>query len=180
MILIGNDLLYPDTMLPVIVLLVVAFLFAHGPFFITGRRAMSKFSGFEEYRTDPDYEAGQGIDLKFPGGVIITIHRAGGANKKYNRTRDRVFKPYRRKLQNGTMGLDEMDDLMKDIYAESVIIGWEGVKGEDGAIVPFSKQSARDLLDELPAVWEEIQEAADRLGNFQAVRRAEDAETLGN
>ena len=162
------------TMLPVIGLVISSYI-QHGLNWRTGMN----FDGFDDYRTDIDLEAGQGIDLRLDADRVITIHRAGGANRKFAKVFSRVVKPYRRKLQNGTIDQDVSDKLMREVYAESVIIGWSGITS-DGAEVPFNKTNCMAFLEAFPEVFDAIQEEAQRVANFIGQQKEEDAETLGN
>ena len=162
------------TMLPVIGLAISSYI-QHG---LNGRTGM-KFDGFDDYRTDQDLEAGQGIDLKLDADRVITIHRAGGANRKYQRVTRRVIRPHQRKLQNGNLDPEISDKLMREIYAESVIVGWSGITS-DGQDVPFNKTNCVAFLESFPEVFDAIQDEAQRIANFIVEQKEGDAETLGN
>ena len=138
-----------------------------------------EFDGFEDFVQDKNLENGEGIDIRFPNGAVIIIHRAGGANKKYARLVRQKMKPYKWQLDRGTMDEEVAERLMREIYAESVIIGWRGVKagGED---VMFTEKNCVDFLEAFPTIFEKIQEVASDAANFKLERMQEDAETLGN
>lgn len=138
-----------------------------------------QFDGLELFERNENLESQKGIDLLFPGDIRIKILRAGGSNKKYDMVLGRLIKPYTRQMKTNTMDKKVSEDLMKELYAESVIIGWSGVKSK-GEDVEFNKENVIKLLDSLPEVFDEIREQADNLANFRLEEMKEEAENLGN
>lgn len=138
-----------------------------------------QFDGLELFERNENLESQKGIDLLFPGDIRIKILRAGGSNKKYDTVLGRLIKPYTRQMKTNTMDKKVSEDLMKELYAESVIIGWSGVKSK-GEDVEFNKENVIKLLDSLPEVFDEIREQADNLANFRLEEMKEEAENLGN
>lgn len=126
-----------------------------------------KMSFYNTFKTDADLEAGAGVDLDYGEAGTITIHRAGGDNKKFSKVLAAKMKPYRRQLQNGTMDDEVAERLMAEVYAEAVIIGWEGVKDEKGKTLPYSKENVVKLLTDLPELFKDIQDQASTIANFR-------------
>jgi len=124
-------------------------------------------SFYETFSTNENLEAGEGVDLDYGKSGVITIHRAGGENKKFARVLNAKMKPYRRQLQNGTMDDAVAEKLMAETYAEAVIIGWKGVKGRDGKDMPFTKENVVKLLTDLPELFKDIQDQANTVANFR-------------
>ena len=141
---------------------------------------MIEFGGFNEYDTDALIEAEKGIDLKFDSGEVITVLRAGGANKNYTRTLQRLMRPHQRKIENKTMSIDESDALMAKVYAQSVLIGWDGVVDAKGKAVEFTQGNAEALLMQKRDLFREIQSYANSLEAFRKDQLEEVAEDLGN
>ncbi len=54
------------------------------------------------------------------------------------------------------------------------LVGWEGVTDDDGAPLPFSKETAAALLLECPDVWISLRSAAQTIDSFR-----KDVEKLG-
>lgn len=124
-------------------------------------------SFYETFGTNENLEAGQGVDLDYGKDGTITIHRAGGENKKFARVLNAKMKPYRRQLQNGTMDDAVAEKLMAETYAEAVIIGWKDVKGKDGKKLEFTKENVIQLLTDLPELFKDIQDQANTIANFR-------------
>jgi hypothetical protein len=123
---------------------------------------------YKKFATDENAEAGEGIVLDYGDGVKIRIHRAGGGNKAFARILEAKTKPYRRQIDNGTIDQDVMRRLMAEIYAKSVIIGWEGVTDEDDHPLAFTEENVVKVLLDLPDLFRDIQEAASNAALFRA------------
>lgn len=131
-------------------------------------------SFYETFGTDKNLESGEGVNLDYGNDGIITIHRAGGSNTKYQRVAAQKLKPFQRKIQNGTIDAEAIRNVMAEIYAEAVIIGWKGVKYADGKDIKFTKENCIKLLTDLPDLFNDIQEQADKISLF----RKEEAEEI--
>lgn len=124
---------------------------------------------YRKFRTDANLEAQEGVELNYGDGMKIKIHRAGGENKNY-------AKSLRAKLANNRRALDEtMDEAtarknLAEIYAESIIIGWEGISDEDGKPLEFTRANCIKVLCDLPELFRDIQDASNNAALF---RRAE-------
>ncbi|MCQ8781722.1 hypothetical protein [Mangrovibrevibacter kandeliae] len=123
---------------------------------------------YEQFSTDQDAESGRGISLRYGEGINITIHRAGGANRKFLRRYEAKTKPYTRQIQNGTMDEEVSRQLMAELYAETVIVGWEGVTDREGNPLQFNVENATKLLLDLPELFRDIQGAAQDRSLFLA------------
>lgn len=124
-------------------------------------------SFYKVYTTDPELEAKKGIDLDYGDCGVITIHRAGGANKKFATVLNSKMAPYRRQLQNGTIDEAVASKVLAEVYAEAVIVGWKGVKGKDGKNLAFNSKNVLELLTDLPELFKDIQEQANSIANFR-------------
>lgn len=125
-------------------------------------------SFYDVYTTDTEAETGEGITLDYGDMGKITIHRAGGSNRKFINYVTAKMKPYNRQVQAGTMDPKLGVQLSADIYAKTVIIGWEGVRGRDGEVLPFTYDNVVKLLIDLPELFNDIQAAAQDAANFRA------------
>lgn len=137
------------------------------------------FSGLETYETDGQRESAEGIWLKFPGGRRIRILRAGGANKNFARTFSRVIKPYRRAMERGTLDPEKSDELMIQVYLESVVLDWEGFTDANGNDIPYSRTAARELFTALPELFNEVVTFASDAAMFQEQQADEAADVVG-
>jgi hypothetical protein len=99
--------------------------------------------------------------------INIRVARAGGANRKFEKVADIKLKPYRRQIQQGLISNAAVEKLLVEIYAESVVIGWENVEDADGNPMAFSVENCVKLLTDLPDLFKDIQDQAQRGAIFR-------------
>jgi hypothetical protein len=105
----------------------------------------------------------------------IKIARAGGSNAKYMRVLERRYKPVRRQSQLGILDPKVSEEILAQVYAEAVLLGWENVTDPEGKPLPFNVENAVKLLTDLPELFSEIQIQANRMSLFRADLREADA-----
>lgn len=135
-------------------------------------------SFYETFQTDETLECGQGLELDYGACGSITIHRAGGTNRKFLRIMAAKFKPYERQMQSDTLDEAVSRRLLAETYAESVIIGWRGVKDAAGHELAFTQENAIKLLTDLPELFADIREQATKVANFRREQAEETAKNL--
>jgi len=121
---------------------------------------------YSVFRTDKALEK-EGIVLDY-GDFKIKVARAGGANAAFQKALAAKVRPYKRQLDAGTIPDDVAEKLFLDVYAESVVLGWEGVTDENGKPLPFSKENAVKLFSDLPDLFRDVQSQAASISNFRA------------
>ncbi len=137
---------------------------------------MSKSSFYEMFATDSALEK-NGIALDYGEAGTIVIARAGGSNTKFQTRFQALMRPYRMQMQNGTMDDDVANRLMAEAFAETVVLGWSGVKGSDGEELEFTQDNVKKLLTDLPELFADIRTQATSFTNFVVESREEDAKS---
>lgn len=120
---------------------------------------------YDMYETDPNLER-DGVWYQFSPKIKFLLARAGGANVKFSKVTEAKFMPHRRQLENKTIDTDLMQDLMKEIFAETVILDWVGVTDKAGKKIPCNKQNILKLFKDLPDLYKEIEDEATRLAHY--------------
>ncbi|HOK44370.1 MAG TPA: hypothetical protein PLK67_00460 [Bryobacteraceae bacterium] len=121
---------------------------------------------YSVFQTDKTLEK-EGIILDY-GDFKIKIARAGGANVAFQKALASKIRPYKRQIDAGTIPDDVAEKLLLDVYAESVVLGWEGVTDEKGKPLPFSKENVVKLFSDLPDLFRDVQNQAAAISNFRA------------
>ncbi len=128
------------------------------------------------YGTDQNLESGEGVQLDFDGD-IITIHRAGGSNEKFNTVFSQKMKPYQRRYENGTLDEETSRRILMEAFAEAVVVDWdiskETATDESGNKLKCTKDNIMWLFTEFPDLFSAVQEDAFKVSTF----RAENKET---
>ena len=123
-------------------------------------------SVFAQYGSDESLET---------SGTWFTINemrfklaRAGGSNIEFLKLVRKRTAPYKRALAAGSIEEKFAREIIAGCFAETVLLDWEGVYGDDEQAIPFSKETAKDLLAKLPNLFNELRDFADNWENFKA------------
>lgn len=126
---------------------------------------MSK-SIYEKFATDKKAEQ-EGITLDYGDGMEIRIARAGGSNTKFESLIQSKLRKYERLRQNDLLEIAVLRPIMREIYAEAIVLGWSGVTDRDGNNLPFNKENAIQLFTDLPDLFEDIVVQSQRAALFR-------------
>ncbi len=107
------------------------------------------------------------------------IARAGGANKKFKNLFERKIRPYRAAINMGTLDDAVAERIMRESFAEAVVIDWELVN-EDGDPFPFSAEKCCEIFEENPDLFTDLQQQAQMVANFVKETRELDAKGSGS
>ena len=142
---------------------------------------MSMYSAF---KTDGRLEQ-EGRWLEYDYGdskFRVLLARAGGSNRRYEKTMEVIAREHRAKLKTGMMSNDQSTTILRDVFAKSIVLGWEtwvdgkfvpGIEGPDGKLLPFSRDNVVETFTNLPDLFDDLREQA---ANFQLFR-ADELET---
>jgi hypothetical protein len=125
-----------------------------------------KSSPYSLFETNKDAESGSGITLQYPG-FSITIHRAGGSNKKFAQVLSNKMKPYRQQFERGMLDDETSARILLESYAEAVVVGWKDVKDRNGKNLPFTKENVVKLFADLPDLFTDIKTQAENAALFR-------------
>lgn len=125
------------------------------------------FDGFKRFKMDDNLEAGEGVRVEYEEGKVITMRRAGGSNTAYNQALAERSKPYLAAIRNGTLSASVDAELIAQVYADTVIMGWDGITS-DGKSVPFTKENVVALLLAMPDLFAAIKRDATAAVQFEA------------
>lgn len=127
---------------------------------------------YKTFKTDKGVEV-SGVILDYgknKAGLPVTIRiaRAGGANTRYAKLVEAKTKPYRRQIQNDTLDPGVAEGLLREVYAEAVVLGWENVEDENGKPLPFNKENCIKVLNDLPDLYADIRDQAGKIAIFRS------------
>jgi hypothetical protein len=118
------------------------------------------------------------------GTYAYTLARSGGANKKFKKLFERLARPHRRQLDNGTLDNAVAERLMREVFAKTVVLKWEtlrdgewveGIELEDGSIVPATPETLIKVFEELEDLFTQLSEDAKNIAYFRQAGMEEDA-----
>lgn len=118
------------------------------------------------FKTNKQWESDQGVNIDY-GKEKFRILRAGRSNRRYSDILNKRLRPYQRQLADGTLDPAIGEKIMIEVYADTIIIGWEGVCDEHGNYLEFNRDNVIRILTDLPDLFADIQEQAGRLSTFR-------------
>lgn len=132
--------------------------------------------------TNTDLEA-KGVWSEY-GNFRVRIGRAGGGNKQFMQCMERLAKPIRRALQADMISDERSRQLLRDAYAESVILDWQirddetkdewkpGMWSlEDDTVIPFTVDNVKAFIDDdrMHDYWADFRNLANSNALFRKV-----------
>lgn len=138
---------------------------------------------FDMFQTDRSKEA-EGIVLNYSDVFWIKITRAGGSNEHYKRILTEKLKPFRRAIQTETIDEAASARLLREAVAEGIVMDWGtgiypagagSIPGRDGTPIPFNVQNAVQLFTDLPDLFNDVYEQANKVSLFRATETEADA-----
>ncbi len=128
---------------------------------------------FKQFKTNSDKET-NGVEIEFPeaqnedGTIpIFILSRMGRSNKRYSKALEASTRPYRRQVELGTLKNEIAEGLFVNVFCDTVLKGWKNVQDENGVEIPYSKEAAVKLMNDLPDVYDRLQEEAKLAANFR-------------
>ena len=128
---------------------------------------------YEMYETDDDNEIG-GIILNYGEGIRIKVARAGGANSNFAKAFEKATRPYRKRMDTGTLDESLANDLLIQVFAETVVKGWEGITDREGNKLNFSVDNCVKVFKDLPDLFSDVKESSMSVSNFRFEEIEED------
>lgn len=116
-------------------------------------------------RNESREQEGVIVDLGESG--KFRLARAGGSNKRYQKSLESGMRPHRRAFQQGTLSDEVANAVLLNAFCDAVVLGWEGVTGPDGQPLPYSRDAAKKLLTDLPDLFTILRDAAADVSIFR-------------
>lgn len=124
---------------------------------------------YKKFKTNSKLEI-EGIIAEYADGTdapaSFKLARAGGGNVNFAKAMERAGRPYRRAILSGNLDAKVAEKMYREVFAETVILGWSNVEGADGPIA-FSKDNAVKLLEDLPDLYADLREQANDASLFR-------------
>ena len=99
--------------------------------------------------------------------IRIKIARAGGRNVAFAKALEKATRPYRKAIQTGTLDDKTATRLYQEVFADTVVLGWENVEGPDGQPLEFNKENVLKLFEDLPDLFADLREQANNVSLFR-------------
>lgn len=110
----------------------------------------------------------EGIWKEFDG-AKFKIARAGSV--EYMRAKEKLERPYRKKIEKGTLSVDVSRDINLKALAQTILIGWDGVNDEAGEAIPYDEELGVQALTDDPDLLEFVMDVSLDNENFAIERK---------
>jgi hypothetical protein len=100
----------------------------------------------------------------------MILRRAGGANRAFMVSLSEVIRRVVGERDPADVPDAEIDDDLKALYANHVVVGWRGFKDEGGDDVPFTRENFLELMRLAPDMWVRVRATANTRETFQAAK----------
>lgn len=116
---------------------------------------------YNTFESDEKAEA-EGIILEYglnskEEPIQIRIRRGDGSNVRFAKVFERKSAPFRRIMSiPGALDQKVSDRVMRECYAEAVVVSWSGVEDRDGNPMEFSKDNVLKLFSDLPDLFRDV------------------------
>lgn len=126
---------------------------------------------YEMFETNKEREIG-GVPMEYSpnkDGTVPTFHvtRMSRSNKRYTKRLDAATKPHRRSIQLETMDDALAEKISMQVFVDTILLGWTNVQNRKGETVPYSKEAAMKLFNELPDFYDDLQSRAQKASEFR-------------
>lgn len=116
---------------------------------------------YETFESDPTAEQ-EGVVLEYGTNALgepiqIRIRRAGGSNQRFAKVFETKTKPFRRLMETpGALDQKTSDRVMREVYADAVVVGMSGVHDREGNPMPYTRENVIKLFTDLPDLFRDV------------------------
>lgn len=132
-------------------------------------KKFDEMSIWDLYETDLSMET-EGFWHPVNKKIKVKLARAGGANIAFTKAMEEKTREHRKR--GGAFEGDKVDvelgmDIMKQAFAETIILDWKGFTNKAGKAVPFNPKVAYETMVALPDLFNELRDAAGEAANYR-------------
>jgi len=124
------------------------------------------------FKTDEGRER-DGVWVDIGDGARLLVARVN--NERHKQVFLELTKPYKVQVRTGTIQEEVAARILRECYARTILLSWEGLQDDDGNDIPYSQEAAEELLA--------IPDFMSMVGEFATTRelyRKEEQEQAGN
>jgi hypothetical protein len=120
-----------------------------------------------------------GINEHNGGEITITVSRMSRSNKRYTKAIEERTRPHSAAISNETLDTEIGDKILREVFVDTVLLGFTNLpKSEltgdpaDTEELPFTRENALALFDELPDMYDDWEARAKKSSTFRDTERA--------
>ena len=129
---------------------------------------MEQKSIYDIFGTDKSAEQ-DGIILEYGKGLEIRIARAGGSNTKFEKAVQTKMRKYGLQAKHDLLDNEQMREVMREVLAETVVLGWKGFTDRAGTELPFNRDNCIQVFKDLPDLFDDVLEQSRKASLFKTM-----------
>jgi hypothetical protein len=114
--------------------------------------------------------------------IKIRVARMSKSNKRYAKRLEEATRPHQSAIANETLDQELGSKILREVFVDSILLGWSNLpKSEltgdpkETADLPFNRENALKLFEELPDVYDDWEARAKKAANFREAERTSNA-----
>ena len=138
---------------------------------------------YDMFKVDSEQENNVGAVLEYPvpghddKAFRVRIVHAGDTNPHYRNALRARLKPLTFRIQNDLVSDEELEAIVKPVYADKIIKDWEvkvdgewvkGIYGPDFTILPVTVENITNVLNVAPRLFVDIRKQAEAISTFKS------------
>ncbi len=132
-------------------------------------KKFDEMSVWDLYETDATKET-EGFWHTVNKKIKVKLARAGGANLSFTKAMEEKTREHRKRggaFEGEKVDVELATDLMKQAFAETIILDWKGFTKKDGKPLGYSAKAAYEMMVALPDLFNELRDAAGEAANYR-------------
>jgi hypothetical protein len=128
---------------------------------------------FEQFGTSKELEK-KGVRIPYGKNkdgseMAFFIRRMSKSNKKYTKGFAESTKPYQRQIEMDMLKEETADEILMNVFVDTVLVGWENIQQNDGTVILFDHDNAVSLFTELPDLYADLVEKSKKASLFREI-----------
>lgn len=114
--------------------------------------------------------------------VFATFARMTRTNKKYTKALEKATAPHNAAIQNETLDEGVAQRMLQNVFVDTILLGWRNLPKSDltgneadTEELPFTRENAIALFEELPDLYSDWEKRANRSAIFRERERETNA-----
>lgn len=131
---------------------------------------MSLYDAFE---TNKNLEA-EGVEIAINDSVFKVRAKTKNNQQYTSRVRD-LMERKGALAKAGGVREDELAKEMLELFVDTLVVGWTGVKARDGSIMDYTRENAIKLFTDLPRLQQALEDEIDKVATWKSAKLEDDA-----
>jgi hypothetical protein len=124
-------------------------------------------SNLDKHFKTNDTFAKEGIDIAIDDTTSFKVRHFNEQNPKVKAAMALYYKPHARQIDLGTLSPEKSAEITRNIFIDTCLVSWVGVKDDKNQDIECNKENARELFKSLPALLDVLWKNANDFSNYK-------------